>query len=111
MASDIRIRKVPGRWVVRSDGAVLAETSEALELEDGAGEPVIFFPQGDVAMAFLDAGESDLRSVGEATRFALVDASSTTPDVAWSVQTPKPEAARLAGHIAFDAAKVTVEQL
>ncbi|QUS35591.1 DUF427 domain-containing protein [Falsirhodobacter algicola] len=111
MADDIRVRKVTGRWVVRSDGAVLAETSAALELEEGSHAPVIFFPRQDVAMAFLDAEGTETRSLGKATRFALVDASATTRDVAWSVDAPPGPAARLAGHIAFDAEKVTVERL
>lgn len=111
MASDIRIRKVPGRWVVRSDGAVLAETSDALELEEDTLPAVIFFPREDVAMAFLDVEGSEARDLGLTQRFALVDASATTSDVAWSVETPRAEATRLAGHIAFDMRKVTVERL
>ncbi|MDB6453497.1 DUF427 domain-containing protein [Falsirhodobacter sp. 20TX0035] len=111
MASDIRIRKVPGRWVVRSDGAVLAETADALELEEDTLAPIILFPREDVAMAFLDAEGREDRALGTTQHFALVDASTTTPAVAWSVETPHADAARLAGHIAFDMRKVTVERL
>jgi len=111
MASNIRIRKVPGRWVVRNDGAVLAETSNALELEEGTRATTIFFPQDDVAMAFLDIEGTDARPFGETTRFSLVAASSTTANVAWALSTPTEEMERLAGHIAFDIHKVTVERL
>ena len=39
--SKITIRKATGRWVVRSGGAVLGETSNALELSEGDLAPVI----------------------------------------------------------------------
>lgn len=111
MTSDIRIRKVPGRWVVRNDGAVLAETSHALELEEGTRSTTIFFPQDDVAMAFLDVEGTETRPFGEAVRFSLVAPSSTTQNVAWALSAPTAETERLSGHIAFDVHKVTVERL
>lgn len=54
MADHIKIRKAEGIWTVRSGGAVLVESSHALELSEGDLDPVIYFPRADVAMAFLD---------------------------------------------------------
>ena len=34
MADHIKIRKIEGTWVVRAGGAVLGETTEALELSE-----------------------------------------------------------------------------
>ena len=54
MASDITITKADGTWVVRAGGAVLGESSKALELSEGNLPTVIYFPRDDIAMAFLD---------------------------------------------------------
>ncbi len=111
MPADIRIRRRPGRWVVRSSDAILAETSDALEMEDGALAPILFFPRSDVAMAFLDASGFENRRGGEAMRFSLVSASDTVADVAWAYEATGPGTERLDGYITFNATKVTVEQL
>ena len=54
MAEHISIRKADGTWVIRADGAVLGESSEALEMSEGDHPPVIYFPRKDIAMTFLD---------------------------------------------------------
>jgi uncharacterized protein (DUF427 family) len=66
MAEHIRIRRADGTWVVRAGGAVLGESTNALELSESGYPPVIYFPRGDVAMAFLEAslrpgGQMDAR--------------------------------------------------
>ena len=53
MADHITIRKAPGTWTVRAGGAVLGESDNALELSEGDYPFVIYFPRGDIAMAFL----------------------------------------------------------
>ena len=55
----IRIRKAEGTWTVRSGGAVLGETSNALELSEGDLDPVIYFPREDIAMAFPGPHQQD----------------------------------------------------
>ena len=56
MADHIHIRPAEGTWTVRADGAILAETTRALELTEGSYPPVIYFPRDDIAMALLDKG-------------------------------------------------------
>ena len=113
MAADITIREADGTWVVRAGGAVLGESTRALRLEEDGYDPVIYFPRGDVAMAFLDA--SDTRThcphKGDASYFSIQTKSLTLADAAWSYEDPKSEVAEIAGHIAFGAEGVTVEQV
>ncbi|MFC2968646.1 DUF427 domain-containing protein [Acidimangrovimonas pyrenivorans] len=113
MAEQIRITKAPGTWVVRAGGAVLGESAEALELSEGSRAPVIYFPRDHIAMAFLD--DSETRTTcphkGEASYFSIVTKSTTIPDAAWSYETPLDGAARIAGYLAFDPEKVTVERI
>jgi uncharacterized protein (DUF427 family) len=113
MADHIKIRPATGTWVVRAGGAVLGESTNALELVEGDYPPVIYFPREDLAMAFLDpSNKSSLCPYkGEASYFSIVAKSGPIADAAWSYETPKAEVAAIAGHIAFYTNKVAVEQV
>lgn len=119
---DLRVRRLDGTHVVRAGGAVLGETAQALELSLAGQPPVVFFPEADLAMALLEPGETGAPPAGAGmARYygislpaemlekaawgpALATAPGTAPELA-------PETARLAGHIAFDTARVTVEKI
>ena len=58
MSAHITIRPAEGTWVVRAGGAVLGESSRALELVEGDYPPVIYFPREDIAMAFLEPSKT-----------------------------------------------------
>jgi len=113
MPDHIKIRTAPGTYVVRAGGAVLGETSRALELSEGDYPPVIYFPREDLAMAFLD--KTDTVSVcpfkGEATYYAIHTKSVVIADAAWSYEDPKPLVSGLKDYIAFYPQKAAVEQL
>ncbi|SFQ94991.1 DUF427 domain-containing protein [Poseidonocella sedimentorum] len=114
MANDIRIRNAGGTWVVRAGGAVLGESSRALELSEGDLVPVIYFPRGDLAMAFLDetATRTTCPKKGEATHYSIVLKSFTLDDAAWSYEAPKDEVAAIEGYVAFyPRDEVAVEQI
>ncbi len=114
MAQHITIRKAQGTWSVRAGGAVLGESSDALELVEGSYPPVIYFPRDDIAMAFLDASDKTTHCPhkGEASYFSVVTKSTTLTDVCWSYEDPKDDVARIKDHLAFYTdGDVTVEQL
>lgn len=113
MPNQIKIRKAPGKWVVRAGGAVLGESQNALELSRGELAPEIYFPQGDIAMSFLEASDRCLshEGVGEARYFSIPTKSTVIEDAAWAYDAPLPGAAALADHVAFHPGKVTVEEL
>ncbi|WP_204115090.1 DUF427 domain-containing protein [Shimia biformata] len=104
MAKPIIIRKADGNWTVRAGGAVIAESADALELTEGDYPPVIYFPRSDIAMAFLDVSDyrTHCKDKGDASYFSIITKSTTLPNAAWSYETPLADAARLAGHIAFE---------
>ncbi|MDC0657282.1 DUF427 domain-containing protein [Leisingera sp. SS27] len=110
----IRIRKAEGTWTVRSGGAVLGETSNALELSEGDLDPVIYFPREDIAMAFLDRTSKTTHCPhkGDASYFSIANKSSVTENAAWSYEDPKEEVAQIKGHLAFVLSEsVKVEQV
>lgn len=112
--ADIKIRKAEGTWSVRAGGAVLAETTNALELSEPGYSDVIYFPRDDIAMAFLDATDhsSHCPHKGDANYFSIVTKSQTLENVGWSYENPKDGVARIKDHIAFVLGDfVAVEQL
>jgi uncharacterized protein (DUF427 family) len=114
MAKQTTVRKAEGTWSVRAGGAVLGETTGALEVREGDYPPVIYFPRGDIAMAFLDASEKTTQcpQKGTASYFSVVTKSTTLKDVAWSYEDPKQDFARIKGYLAFYTGdNVTVEEL
>ncbi len=114
MASHITIRKAPGTWSVRAGGAVLGETSDALELIEGDYAPVIYFPRKDIAMAFLDQTDSSSTCPykGTASYYTVVTKSRTLDNAVWSYEDPKDTVAQIKDHLAFYAMdEITVEQI
>ncbi len=113
MADHIEISDAPGTWVVRAGGAVIAESAQALELREGDYDPVIYIPRGDIAMAFLEPSEKTTHCPhkGDATYFGVQTKSRLLADAAWSYEAPNAAVARIAGHLAFDTAEVTVEEV
>ena len=110
----ITIRKAEGKWSVRAGGAVLGESSNALELSEGDLAPVIYFPRDDIAMAFLDnsAHSTHCPHKGDASYFSIVTKSQTIENAAWSYEAPLEDVARIKDHIAFfQTDLVTVERI
>lgn len=113
MADHIKIRKASGKWVVRAGGAVLGETSDALELVEGEYPAVIYFPRDDLAMALLEksATVTTCPYKGEATHYAIHTKSTVIEDAAWSYEDPKAEVSDIKDYVAFYPNRVTVEEL
>ncbi|MBY6082643.1 DUF427 domain-containing protein [Ruegeria arenilitoris] len=114
MTDYIKIRKAPGKWCVRSGGAILGETTNALELLEGDLAPVIYFPRADIAMAFLDKTDklTHCPHKGDATHYSIVNKSSVTQNAVWSYEDPIPAVAEIKGYLAFyPLESVKVEQI
>ncbi len=113
MSDHITIRPATGTWVVRAGGAVLGETTEALELIEGDYPPVIYFPRADVAMAFLEPSDttSTCPYKGSASYYGIAAKSGLIKDAVWSYEDPKPAVAAIKGYLAFYKSKVAVEEV
>ncbi|MBY6161902.1 DUF427 domain-containing protein [Mameliella alba] len=112
--SKITITPAAGTWVVRAGGAVLGESANALSLQEDGYAPVIYFPRGDIAMAFLDRTDHSTTCPhkGQATYFSIMSKSTTYKNAAWSYEDPKADVAQIKDHLAFYGQDgVTVEHL
>ncbi len=102
-----------GTWVVRAGGAILAESSNVIELLEGDYPAVIYFPRNDIAMDFLD--NTDLQTTcpykGVASYFSIIGKSNTIANAAWSYENPDKGVNRIKNMLAFDIHKTTVEMV
>lgn len=112
MAQHITITPATARYVIRAGGAVIGETSRALELREGSYSPVIYVPREDVAMALLD--RTDRRTTcpwkGDASYYSVTTPDGRLDNVVWSYEMPKDGVGEIAGHLAFYTDRVTVER-
>ena len=114
MASHIKIKPATGTWSVRAGGAVLGESSNALELVEGDMAPVIYFPRADIAMAFLDKTDSSSHCPhkGDASYYSVVTKSRTLNNAAWSYEDPTDGVSQIKDHLAFyGMEEIAVEQI
>ncbi|MBE1282649.1 MAG: DUF427 domain-containing protein [Rhodobacteraceae bacterium] len=114
MTKKIHIRKAEGVWSVRSGGAVLGESSNALELSEEGHDPVIYFPRNDIAMAMLDRTNKVTHCPwkGDANYYSIVNMSSVTENAVWTYENPIEDVAQIKDHLAFVLSdSVKVEQI
>lgn len=113
MPDYITVTPAQGTWVVTAAGAVIGESSAALELREGSAEPVIYFPPDDIAMAFLEP--SDAQSTcphkGTARYYHIEAKSGRIENAAWAYDDPKPNLDAIRGYLAFYPKRVTIEQI
>jgi uncharacterized protein (DUF427 family) len=113
MAEAMKIFPAAGVWVVRASGAIIAESAAALQLDEPGYLPVVYFPRADVAMAFLEPSDTVTTCPHKGTTqyFHIAGSDGRIDDAAWSYEHPVPGAEAIAGCLAFDGRKVTVERI
>ncbi|AKS36080.1 DUF427 domain-containing protein [Mycolicibacterium goodii] len=102
-----------GRHVtVRVNGAVIAETDDALTLQEASYPPVQYIPLADVDPAVLSRSTTTTYCPykGEAGYYSVESAAGSVQDVIWTYEQPYPAVAEIAGRVAFypDKAEITV---
>ena len=112
MADHIRIREMTGTYVIRAGGAVIGETTRALELSEGSYAPTIYVPRADMAMALLDktTRQTTCPWKGAASYYSILTPAERLENAVWSYEAPTEDMKAIAGHLAFYTDRVTVEQ-
>ena len=110
----ITISPSRARVVVRVNGEVIADTHDALQLQESSYAAVQYIPIGDVVPDLLT--RTDTRTYcpykGEAGYYSVTTAAGdSVDDVIWFYEQPYPAVAAIAGHVAFypDKADISVE--
>jgi uncharacterized protein (DUF427 family) len=96
--------------VVRVNGEVIAETDDALTLQESTYPAVQYLPLADVVPSALVRSDTTTYCPfkGEANYFHVTSAGGTVDDAIWTYESPYPAVAAIAGHVAFYADKADV---
>ena len=104
----IRIRPASERVRVLRDGEVVADSREALVLEEARYPPVYYLPRRDVRMERLERSSRHTHCPhkGEASYFSF---KGGPENAVWSYEHPIPQALAIKDHLAFYPDKVTFD--
>ena len=95
--------RAPGRMKVEWNGTVIADSADAVRLEEDGNPPRYYFPRADVKMDKLSrtATTSHCPFKGDAHYFSLVGEGARLDDAAWSYEDPYQEHLGLKDRLAF----------
>jgi uncharacterized protein (DUF427 family) len=98
---------------VRVNGQIVAESDNALTLQESTYPAVQYIPRDDVVSSALTSSDTTTYCPykGDATYFNVTTGSGdTVTDAIWTYEQPYPAVADIAGHVAFypDKAEITV---
>ena len=113
MADHIRIRRADGTWTIRAGGAVLGESTNALERDRRQPTPSSSTSRAATSRwpsSTAPTATSTCPWKGEANYFSIVTKSTTLRDAAWSYENPKPGMEAIKDHIAFYATDQVVDR-
>ena len=107
----ITITRNPKRVVVRANGTVIADTSDALTLQEASYPPVHYIPREDSTItAFVRSDRTSYCPYkGEASYFSIpgIDRGE---NAIWTYETPHDAVADIRDHLAFYPDRVTIEK-
>lgn len=103
----ITIAPTGRRVTVRVGGAVVAQSDDAVTLQEASYPPVHYLPLADVDAGALAASATTTYCPykGDASYFDV----NGVPDVIWTYRQPYPAVAQIAGRVAFYPDKAEVE--
>jgi uncharacterized protein (DUF427 family) len=89
--------------VVKAGDRVIAETDNALTLQESTYPAVQYVPLGDVDPAVLErtSHATYCPYKGEASYYSLVLDGETKKNAVWTYETPYDAVSEIAGHVAF----------
>ncbi|MGA7466241.1 DUF427 domain-containing protein [Mycobacterium sp.] len=110
----ITISPTAARVVVRVNGDIVAETHDALQLQESTYPAVQYIPFKDVKQDLLTRTDTSTYCPfkGDAGYYSVTTSvGDTVDDAIWTYEQPYPAVAAIAGHVAFypDKAEISVE--
>jgi uncharacterized protein (DUF427 family) len=112
-AHPITVTSTGKHVTVKVNGDVVADTDNALTLQESTYPAVQYIPLGDVVSARLRPSDTETYCPykGEASYYHVVTtAGETVEDAIWTYEQPYPAVGQIAGHVAFypDKADISV---
>ncbi|MCV7225778.1 DUF427 domain-containing protein [Mycolicibacterium komossense] len=108
----ITVTATTGRVVVRVNGETVADTRNALTLQESTYQAVQYIPLSDVERKLLTRTDTTTYCPykGDAGYYSVTTTAGTVDDAIWTYEEPYPAVGAIAGHVAFypDKAEITV---
>jgi uncharacterized protein (DUF427 family) len=104
----ITVQKNPDRVVVKVAGQVIADSREALSLQESNYPAVQYIPRKDVDLTQLERtdNESYCPYKGDASYFSITPGGEKTVNSVWTYESPYAPVAEIKDHLAFYADRV-----
>ena len=108
----ITIKPNPGRVIVSVGGRQVADSRQALTLEEAGYAPVQYIPLGDVDQALLIPSDhgSYCPFKGDASYYSVPAAGERGVNVVWEYREPYAAVAQIRGHVAFYADRADIDE-
>ncbi|MFN3523866.1 MAG: DUF427 domain-containing protein [Phenylobacterium sp.] len=99
----IAIKPADGRWRVSFDQHVIADSGDAMILQEAHLRPVVYFPRQDVNMEYFSRTDRSTHCPykGDASYYSLLMDGDLVENIAWSYEEPYPAMEEIRGRIAF----------
>ncbi|WP_433162094.1 DUF427 domain-containing protein [Kribbella sp. CA-247076] len=107
----ITVAKNPDRVVVKAGGQVIADTRNALSLQEASYAAVQYIPRADVDLTLLDRTHhhSYCPYKGTASYYSVLPAGRDGKNAVWTYEQPYDAVADIRDHLAFYPDKVSIE--
>ncbi|MBW8814989.1 MAG: DUF427 domain-containing protein [Caulobacterales bacterium] len=109
----ITITPAAKRWRALYEGHVIADTDDALILQEANYPPVVYFPREDVSMEYM--GRTDHHThcpyKGDASYYTLRMDTRIEDNAVWTYEEPYPAMSAIAGRLAFYPDKVEIYEV
>ena len=104
----ITLTPAPRRWRAMYFGHVIADTADALILQEAAYAPVVYFPREDVALEYMSRTERSTHCPykGDAAYYTVLMNGHIAENAVWTYETPFDSVSSIAGYLAFYPDKV-----
>jgi len=91
------------RVLVRAGGVLIADTREALTLQEAAYPPVQYIPRKDVDMKLLERTDhtSHCPYKGDAAYYSIPSGGEKANNAVWTYEEPFPAVAQIKDYVAF----------
>lgn len=98
------------RWRAMYSGHVIADTNDAIILQEASYPPVVYFPRDDVAMDYMSRTERSTHCPykGDAAYYTLLMNGHIAENAVWTYEQPYPAMGLIEGRLAFYPDKVEV---
>ena len=99
----ITVEKNPDRVVVKVAGQVIADSRDALSLQEASYPAVQYIPRKDVDLTQLERTDNETYCPykGDASYFSIIPGGEKTVNAVWTYENPYAPVADIRDHLAF----------